>query len=82
MIIGVATSDKGDVLILGLSRANIERLTSGQPIRVPRGTHSLRGNFEIMIMYGETEQNMALQFQAYGLVTPETKIQADPNLNS
>ncbi len=50
--------DGNQVIILGLSRANIEKLTAGKPIRVCRKTHgeAIPAGWEIVILFGETEQ--------------------------
>lgn len=80
MIVALGNSPKGEVLILGLSRENVKRLTAGQPITVPRGTHV--SGIEVVIWYGETEQDMAVKLRALGLIGPDTKVTADPSLNS
>ncbi len=61
MLTGRGTGPDGNqVVILGLSRANVEKLTAGQPIRVCRQTHgeAIPAGWEIVILFGETEQSL------------------------
>jgi hypothetical protein len=63
------TKDGRDVLLLGLSRRNTELLLDGQPIRVdtalkpPHGLAIADGPV-ILIIAGETEEQMATDVQA------------------
>jgi hypothetical protein len=78
----LAEGGEGDLLVLGLSRVNVGRLVSGQPIKVTRETHGdgIPANWTIIIYYGETEQAMADELKQLGLVGPETRIHRDPRL--
>jgi hypothetical protein len=61
MFLGSAViSENEQLLVLGLSKANVERLEQGQPIRVSRETHGMAvpAGLKIMIFTGETEQSM------------------------
>lgn len=57
------------ILILGLSRANTDRLTAGQPIHVaPRELVRLGlPEMTIVIHYGETERDILDEFAAHGV---------------
>jgi hypothetical protein len=74
--------DGGELLLLGLSRENVQRLTDGQPIRLTRKTHGdgIPDKWTIGIMFGETERDMAELLRQEGLITPETKTYVDPRL--
>jgi len=85
MIIARSRTGTGkELLILGLSRANIERMTSGKPVHVKEATHGegIPDGWEIVIMFGETEQEMQKQFVEAGMIGPETKVNIDPRLAS
>jgi len=74
-----------EVLILGLTRKNIERIQQGQPLRVSEMTNAPQGTmphpkYEIAIITGETELEMKRMFEEYGLIGPETKVTVDPRL--
>lgn len=57
---GVVGESNDELLILGLSRKNLERLQAGQPIRISRPTHGegIPACWEIVIIVGETEDDM------------------------
>ena len=84
MIIGRLTSkDSNDmVLLLGLSKINVARLLAGQPIRIRRETHGegIPEHWEIVILTGETEDEIAKMFEAAGIIGPDTKLVRDPRL--
>jgi hypothetical protein len=60
------------IVLLGLSRANVDRLTMGQPIRVdldellPDGPSPS----EVLISFGETEAAIVAELQAAGVRVP------------
>ena len=73
MIRATLTTPTGrSIVLLGLSRANIDRLTMGQPIRVnldellPDGPPPA----EVMISFGETEAAIVAELQAGGVRVP------------
>lgn len=73
MFIGRATLDEGqELLVLGLSRQNRERLAAGQPIDLSRASHGMAmpEKLKIMIFAGETEESMREQMRS--LINPET----------
>ncbi len=74
--------DQSDMLILGLSRVNIQRLLNGEPIVVHRLTHGegVPDGWRIVIMFGETELDMQKNLVALGMVDSGTKTFIDPRL--
>lgn len=61
-------------LILGVSGENLTRLVAGEPVTVDVG--ALGGDMpplQIAIMYGKTEEVIADQLRAAGLIGPNTK---------
>ena len=55
-------------LYLGLDRENIDRLVSGQPIRIPAGRLRMLGlpEMTVLINFGETQQVMLDEIAAFG----------------
>jgi len=81
MIVATAygTSAEGkdhQVMMLGLSKANVQRLEQGQPIDVSRQTHGMGvpENLSIVIFMGDTEQEILAMFRKNGLIGPETVV--------
>lgn len=83
MMIAKATRANGvEILILGLSRANVNLLLAGKPIGMKPETHpGIPDGMEICIMFGETELAMKDTLMASAAITPDTKIIVDPRLN-
>ena len=67
------------VVILGLSKVNIERLQKGQPIQFPGSDVSLKG-VEFIILAGDTEQSM--QHELEELIGEKTKVVVSPRLKN
>ena len=63
----------GSVVLLGLSRANVERLMQDQPIRFDGREVGLPG-IAIVIIGGETEQAMTDQLRAEGVIGTSTVV--------
>ncbi len=63
----------GSLVLLGLSRANVERLMNDQPIRFDGAELGLPG-FVFVIMGGETEQAIADVLRSNGLVDEQTVV--------
>lgn len=82
MILGRGETNGREMLILGLSRVNVERLVSGQPIRIRKESHGdgVPQGWEILIIYGNTELELASHLRSVGLLKPETQIKVDPRL--
>jgi len=75
MFIASAGLDKGGtLLVLGLSRANRDRMEQGQPMDISRETHGMAvpAGLKIMIFVGETEAEMEHQMQS--LIGPTTVV--------
>lgn len=53
----------GDVIILGISRDNVERLTKGEPIKVDLSEMDMEG--EILIFFKETTGDLIKTIQPY-----------------
>ncbi len=73
----------GDVILLGLSRVNIEKLMEGKPIRISAKSHGpmIPPGLTIGIMFGETEKDIHDELKKVGVITQETTVTRDPRLN-
>jgi len=83
MIIARSTTGAGDhFILLGLSRANIERLQKFEPIEITTATHGsgVPAGWVIAIMFGETELDMKRQLEAAKLFDKDTMMTIDPRL--
>jgi hypothetical protein len=80
MIIARAIGDGTELLLLGISRRNIEELQAGRPIRLTTETHGagIPLGWTIAIIYGETEAAITADLQAMGVIGPDTKVSAQP----
>lgn len=80
MIVLSAGADGQRLLVLGLSRANIHRLTAGHPIRVTRTTHgqAVPPGLTVGVMFGETERALYDQLREAGLISAETWVEGAP----
>lgn len=79
MIIAHAVSDSGDrrVLVLGVSRENIDRLTAGRPIHLSAETHpGIPAELAIAIVFGETEGDILRKLNP--LISEKTEVIAVP----
>jgi hypothetical protein len=74
MFIGRSVDGDRELLVLGLSTANRDRMERGDPIRISQKTHGLAvpANLTIMIFAGETEETMATQMRE--LIGPTTVV--------
>ena len=64
------------MLVLGLSKLNIERLKAGKPIVVDDLIDKV--GMEIFIFAGDTEQSMAHDLEEF--IGPDTRVKVDPRL--
>lgn len=66
----------GTLVLLGLSRGNVERMMAGDPIRV-HGDDPAIGlpGVTIVLMYGETEDAITAELRAAGVVNERTTIE-------
>jgi len=73
MIKFTARRENGRQIIgIGISAVNVERLKEGKPIHVNLEEMGLPWKAEILLMYGETEQAMADELSEAGMIGPET----------
>lgn len=79
MMIAAQTRPDGQLLILGLTRVNVARLMSGQPMKITRESHgeAVPTGLTIGIMFGETEKQMRDEIIKTGIEIGKTDI--DPN---
>lgn len=85
MIIARSRTGAGnELLIFGLSRANVDRMMAGRPVHIKKSTHGdgIPEGWEIVIFFGETEQDMQKQFAKAGMIDQNTKVNIDPRLAS
>ena len=78
MITAMATGSKGEqVIVLGITRENINRLTAGEAIHVDAVHHpGFPVGLSIMICFGETERALVAHLKP--LMSDETKVVAVP----
>lgn len=63
----------GSLIVLGLSRGNVERLLADMPIRFAGEEVGIPG-VVFVILGGETEQAIEAQLRAIGAVGPQTTV--------
>lgn len=83
----IARSDTADgkpVLLLGLSRVNIERLVAGHNIEITPSTHgpAMPDDCIIVIMFGENELALRDDLITHGIIGPDTQQTIDPRLDA
>lgn len=67
MIIASGTEGDRELLLLGLSRANVDALVAGKPIKMTPHSHpGMPKGLTICIMFGETEQAMHDELKGLG----------------
>lgn len=82
MLIAKGTMGDDTFVLLGLSRENITRLLSGQPMSISRRSHGdgVPDGLVIGIMFGETEDEMKRVLEKADIVNEQTNIFRDPRL--
>lgn len=66
----------GNVVLLGITRGNIERLMKGQPMHISGDDPAIGlPGITIAIMYGETEDAIATELREHGLVDQRTVVE-------
>jgi hypothetical protein len=75
---GIVDGKPVELMIVGLSHKNLERLKQGEPIKCRASDFGCSGDIEIMIFSGATEQAMARELQE--LIGPQTSVTIDPRL--
>lgn len=65
-----------EYLFLGLTDANVQRLMKGEPIRVTAETHggAIPEGWTIGIVYGANKEELRIEFERVGIMTPETEL--------
>ena len=63
----------GNVVVIGLSRMNVERLMGGMPIRFAGEGVGIPGKV-FVIFAGETEPEMVAELKKFGLIDADTKV--------
>jgi hypothetical protein len=75
MITGVSMHDGKRIVLLGVTRENIDRLVAGKPIRVTAETHpGFPTDLVISIAFGEDERVLTEQLQRAGVIGKHTKV--------
>lgn len=73
MIKFIMERDQRKLIGLGLSAGNIRKLQKGKPIQI-MGEEMEIPNMDILIFYGNTEEEMAELLKKHGLITDATKV--------
>lgn len=69
MLVGCVEKDNSRLVLLGLSRGNVERLTQGKPVLVSRERHgpAMPDGLEVALFFGETEEAILADLRRHGL---------------
>ncbi len=71
----LVTKDNKRLLLIGLSAMNLANLMADRPISLSESTHQgMYADFDIGIIYGETEEDIAQMLQDHGCFNANTKI--------
>lgn len=81
MIKFLASRGRVQILGLGISRANVERLIAGDPIRVIGSEMHLQ-DLEILLFFGEDERELTRMLKEWGAIGPETQVHVDERLKN
>lgn len=78
MITGRSTGPDGqEIILLGITRGNVEELMKGRPIHVSAATHpGFPLNLSFMIVFGETERTLMDALKP--VIGADTKLIAPP----
>jgi hypothetical protein len=64
-----------EFVLIGLSKENLERLQSGQPITIgPHEKDYAMSNMQIVITTGETDQDVMDALKKVGLIDPDVQL--------
>lgn len=76
MILARGTGDDSKLLVLGLSREDVNTLTEGDPIRLTPKTHGdgVPAGWTIALVFGEIEKDVVLQLRGAGLIHPKAGV--------
>lgn len=75
---GIKNGKPVELMLIGLSHRNLEKLKEGQPIECSAADFGCSGNIQIVIFSGATEQQMARDM--HELIGPKTEVRIDPRL--
>lgn len=71
------SDDLGTIWGFGLGRDNVKKLKAGMPIKVD--LRDMGGERDsVVIMYGETEQEMVDQLREHGMIDDDCKVNEQP----
>lgn len=79
---GTVNGKESELLLVGLSAENIARMMLNEPITVTEEKHpgALPKGWTMVLMYGESEQEMMRLMKEGGLIGQHTKSRIDPRL--
>ena len=64
-----------EFVLVGLSQENVHQLQAGKPVSIgPVAEDPSMFNMQLIITYGETEEDMVASLKKIGLIDPNTKI--------
>ncbi len=63
----------GTIYVLGLSKRNLELLQEGKPIHVLGADFGLGQDDELVVYYGDSEEQMVHDLKALGMDLPDPK---------
>jgi hypothetical protein len=72
-----ASADSGRIILLGLSRANVEKLIAGNPVYVTGESLGAPNITSISVFFGETEADMEKLMLEAGYIGPHTTVIKD-----
>lgn len=80
MIVGNGKMRGDDVLVLGVTAGNVQRLMKDQPILVSRETHGagVPDGLKILIVYGSDEKDLVRKLKP--AFEPDMKVYVEPRL--
>ncbi len=79
MIRATAKTKSGrTLLVLGIDAENVRRLTAGRPIYVDGTAHGLAVSGDVMILYGETLDDVVRELESAGVAMPPAPAVPDP----
>lgn len=82
MIVARGNYEEDELLVLGLTAQNVQRLVRGAPILVRREVHGdgIPDGWKIMLVFGQTEEAIKHDFKKNGLIKEDTSIMIEKNL--
>ena len=75
MIFGRMSNNGLELVLVGLSEANLQKMKEGKPLVIgPNKEDPVMERLVLCLICGETEEDMLEVLKGVGLVTPETSI--------